>query len=181
MKKAFVVLVVLVLGVGAVGCGNVNNSNPASPTPTSTPENMITAQVNIGQKDYSLTGTYSGELKDGVPEGQGKFVAAISESNWVGCDMTFEGQWKAGKFISGVSYAPTIGKVIHSYKNGICVSDTYYADDGTTVQKVDTYDTNGKLKSSESYTNGVISSKTNYKDGKTVSTTNYDSSGNPVS
>lgn len=74
MKRiATVVMIVLALSFLITGCGK-----------------EVTLDFSFGQR----TGTYSGEMENGIPNGYGKFTT----KNTDGTGWTYEGNWNNGHF-----------------------------------------------------------------------------------
>lgn len=74
----------------------------------------ITLNLSYGER----TGTYSGDMKDGVPNGEGKFTTENKE----GTGWTYEGSWKNGHFEGEGKTTWKSGQIeIGTYKNDVIV------------------------------------------------------------
>ena len=60
--------------------------------------------------DEDTDGKYLGEIRNGVPEGQGTFTFSDGEK--------YEGEWKGGKEWNGKLYGKD-GKIIRKFVNGV--------------------------------------------------------------
>lgn len=64
------------------------------PTPVYVPETVADTQMTLQFAFGERTGTYTGEVLDGLPNGQGAFTSA----NDYGVGWTYEGEWANGHF-----------------------------------------------------------------------------------
>ncbi|MBR2943353.1 MAG: hypothetical protein IKB82_08140 [Clostridia bacterium] len=98
MKKFSVCLLSVYLVLCLVGCGG----------------NEITLNLAYG----SRTGTYTGDMLDGIPHGSGKFTTKNPE----GVSWTYEGEFKSGHFEGQGKTTWTDGQIeIGTYKNDVIV------------------------------------------------------------
>ncbi|MDD4796158.1 MAG: zinc ribbon domain-containing protein [Eubacteriales bacterium] len=64
------------------------------PLPGVTPEMVSNQTITVNMAYDSGEGTYTGEMNDGVPHGQGSFIMQKSDK---GMDWSYEGQWENGE------------------------------------------------------------------------------------
>ncbi len=101
-----------------------------SPTPSPTPapeqvENMeITLQLSLLGNPAEYTGTYTGEIVDGLPHGHGSF----STANVLGKSRTYVGGWNAGHLSGEGRWEHTSGRIVAegTYENDLLVSGKLY-------------------------------------------------------
>lgn len=111
----FVIALVALLVGGAIGAAitwNVTSSNPTY---------VEDQEMTLGLKSGKKTGTYTGEVKDGTPNGTGTFTCKAKDDS----GFTYSGQWKNGH-INGYGFMEkqTGEKYVGSYK------DDYVSDYG---------------------------------------------------
>ena len=122
-KKSFMFLSLVLCLFSVSACSNSNNQKPAEqvnadsneqteepakeetkleePQTETAEEQEITLNLSFGER----TGTYTGEMKDGLPNGTGKFITKNSE----GITWYHEGEFKDGHFQ---------GEAIHTWEDG---------------------------------------------------------------
>lgn len=97
-KKVLSLLLICILTLSLASCGG----------------NEITLNLSFGER----TGTYSGDMTDGVPNGQGKFTTKNSD----GQEWTYEGEFKNGHFEGEGKTTWENGQMeIGTYKNDVIV------------------------------------------------------------
>jgi hypothetical protein len=105
MKKTILFLILIILLL-IPGCSNETN--------TSMPAMKNDAQITLSFSFGERSGTYVGDLEDGVPHGFGKFTTKNSEGN----TWWYEGSWVKGHFDGPGKTTWSDGTVdIGTYKN----------------------------------------------------------------
>jgi len=88
------------LSAMALPANAVSDPSYEPPTPTASPapqqgqQDMEEHVITVNMEYDSGEGVYTGELKDGVPHGQGSFTMQKSES---GLEWSYQGQWENGE------------------------------------------------------------------------------------
>ncbi len=173
MKKYVFVLCVFLLMLSVTGCLSSNKTDletpEASQTPPPMPSSDITSQT-VEDTELTLnfafgqrTGTYSGQMVNGVPEGTGIFRSLNSEE----IEWTYEGAFKNGHFegrgtttwadsqSETGTYVNDYLAVGESFYKGICVYRGAYANDEYSGRGT-TYDEMGNVIFEGEFTNGYL-------------------------
>lgn len=82
-------------------------SNCGTPKPNTEGNKSSTITINVKINEKNRSGEYSGDLKDGKPNGNGTFTSNDSYPT-----LTYTGEWKNGQ-ISGIGYLETDEYLIH--------------------------------------------------------------------
>lgn len=149
LLKALIILIVLV----SVGCSDGNNANN---------KKMTLDLIEIGTR----TGYYTGELKDGLPNGIGKFTT----KNPAGETWSYEGEFVNGQFegkgkLSWEALEHEEGTYKNSALNG---KGKYYNSSGKLIYKGDYVD--GIREGKGAYYNGdEVTYKGTFKNGEPTS------------
>lgn len=115
MRKTILMLLTIGLMLAVSGCSllpdtfNQSDSNEALETVN---DQEMTLTFSFGEN----TGTYTGEIKDGLPQGNGKFTS----SNEKGIVWTYEGEWEKGHMQ---------GSGATTWENGFTQNGVYQNDD----------------------------------------------------
>ncbi len=150
MKKGMFLTLAIVLLVGLAACGGTppgelvpsDSQSEATlpsisaPTPTPTPapppehvENQeIALQLSLLGNPAEFTGTYTGEMVDGLPHGHGSFTT----TNVLGKARTYTGGWNAGHLSGEGQWQHSGVRVVAegTYDNDLLIQGTlYYGND----------------------------------------------------
>jgi len=125
MKKIVAGILILVLVLGLVACGESSNNGGGNDTNLTRVEN-VEVSLRVFTDTYR-TGTYSGEVLDGVPHGEGVFTTYNAQ----GIRWTYTGGFVDGLFQgNGVMEWETGRREEGYYQYGYLFSGRIYDEDG---------------------------------------------------
>ena len=96
MKRLFALILSLLMALTMAACGG-SNSNQATPKTVENKTLIITGREynDAGEpEDYEAEGQYTGQVLDGIPDGEGTFTCQNSE----GITWSYSGEFKNGRF-----------------------------------------------------------------------------------
>ena len=134
MKKIVAGILILALVLGLVACGGGGNNDPQpTPEPTANVGNdtnltrVENEEITLMISGNERTGTYSGEVLDGVPHGEGVFTTYNAQ----GVRWTYTGRFVDGLFHgNGMTEWETGRREEGYYQYGYLFSGRIYDEDG---------------------------------------------------